>query len=144
LAFTIFWAYAAFFLFMLVWIANRPDEIGYFSARLHGAFGVMSLVLVLGQFVIPFCFLLSYRLKRRGRWLAGIATWIFVMHYLDIHWLVSPTARPGRFPFHWLDLSALFAVGGLSVSAALLSLRGRHLVPIHDPKLAEAMRYESS
>jgi len=104
----------------------------------------MTTVVVFAQFVIPFCFLLSYRLKREGRWLAAVATWILVAHYLDVHWLVGPAARPDSFPLHWLDLAALLCVGGLSASAGLLSLRGRRLVPIHDPRLAEAIAYHST
>jgi hypothetical protein len=144
LAFTVFWGYAAFFQFMLIWIANKPDEVVYYLARLRGGYLVMTLVVVFGQFVIPFGFLLSYRLKRQGRWLAAIATWILVAHYFDVHWLVAPSARAGRFPLHWLDLAALLCVGGLSASAGLLSLRGRRLVPIHDPRLADAIAYHST
>jgi hypothetical protein len=144
LAFTIFWGYAAFFQFMLIWMANKPDEVVYYLARIRGGWRTMTVVVVLGQFVVPFCFLLSYRLKREGRWLAGIAAWILVAHYFDVHWLVAPTARPDRFPLHWLDLASLMCVGGLCTTAGLLSLRGRRLIPIHDPRLADAIAYQST
>jgi hypothetical protein len=144
LAFTIFWGYAAFFQFMLIWMANKPDEVVYYLARVRGSWRVMTTIVVFGQFIIPFCFLLSYRLKRDGRCLAAIATWILVAHYFDVHWLVAPAARPDTFPLHWLDLAALLCVGGLTSSAGLLSLRGRRLVPIHDSRLAEAIAYHST
>jgi hypothetical protein len=144
LAFTIFWAYAAFFQFMFIWIGNRPDEVDYYLLRVRGGWRVMTAVLVVGQFVVPFCLLLNYRLKRRGRALATIAAFILAAHYVDVHWLVAPTARADRFPLHWLDLAALLAVGGSSVAVALFGLRGHHVVPIHDPKLPEALRYQSS
>ena len=144
LAFTIFWGYAAFFQFMLIWMANKPDEVVYYLARVRGSWRVMTVIVVFGQFVVPFCFLLSYRLKRDGRWLAAIASWILVAHYFDVHWLVAPAARPDTFPLHWLDLAALLCVGGLTSSAGLLSLRGRRLVPIHDSRLAEAIAYHST
>ncbi len=144
LAFTIFWAYAAFFQFMLIWIGNRPDEVHYYLLRVHGRWRVMTAILVVAQFLVPFCLLLNYRLKRHGRALAIVAGWILLAHYVDVHWLIAPALRADRFPLHWLDLAALLAVGGSSVSVALLSLRGRYLVPIHDPKLPEALRYQSS
>jgi hypothetical protein len=63
---------------------------------------------------------------------------------VDVHWLVAPLVRPDRFPFHWLDAAALLAVGGLTTAAALLALRGHPLLPVHDPKLPDALAYESS
>src|SRR6185436_11178756 len=122
---------------MLIWMANKPDEVVYYLARIHGGWRAMTAVVVFGQFVVPFCFLLSYQLKRDGRKLAIIAGWILVAHYFDIHWLVAPAGRPDSFPLHWLDLASLLCVGGLCASAGFLSLRGRRLVPIHDPRLPE-------
>ena len=90
----------------------------------------------------------TWSMRRRNTvvigWLAAIASWILVAHYFDVHWLVGPAGRPDTFPLHWLDLAALLCVGGLSASAGLLSLRGRRLVPIHDPRLAEAIAYHST
>jgi hypothetical protein len=143
LAFTVFWAYAAFFQFMLIWMGNRPDEVSFYVARAHGPWLAVSVVLVVGHFVLPFLVLLSYRLKRDGRWVAGIGAWIVALHYVDVHWLVAPAVRAQSFPFHWLDLPALLFVGGLVLAATLIGLRERPLVPIHDPRLDEALRYES-
>ncbi len=72
-----------------------------------------------------------------------MSTWILVFHYVDVHWLVAPNVRPDGFPLHWLDLAALLAVAGFSAAAALRGARGRRLLPIHDPRLAEALAYES-
>jgi hypothetical protein len=144
LAFTVFWAYAAFFQFMLQWIANRPEEATFYLARAHGAFAAETVLLVAGQFVVPFALLLNYRLKRRGSFVAAMGVWIAAFHYVDVHWLVAPSTRTGGFPFHWLDPVALVTLGGLVLSTALMSLQGHSLVPIHDPRLAEALAYESS
>jgi len=144
LAFIIFWAYAAYFQFMLIWIGNRPDEVTFYLARAHGPWMATTVVLALGEFVVPFCFLLSFRVKRHGALVAAIGAWILVFHYLDILWLVMPSASPkGLPPLHWIDLASLLAVGGPATAAGLLSARGRPLLPIHDRKLAEALAYES-
>lgn len=142
LAFVVFWAYAAYFQFFLIWIANRPDEVGFFADRAQGPWIVVTVVLVLAQFVAPFFALLSYRLKHRPQQLAFVAAWILVAHYLDVHWLVMPAARP-RVPFHWLDLAALLAVGGACTAFSVSRLRGRAMLPIHDPALSRAIRYQS-
>ncbi|WP_437963316.1 hypothetical protein WMF04_26710 [Sorangium sp. So ce260] len=143
LAFTIFWAYAAFFQFMLMWIADKPEEVEFYLLRSHGSWGFATLVLVLARFVIPFAILLNYGIKRRPAWLSAVAVWIVAAHYLDMHWLVAPEAPGARAPLHWLDLAALLAVVGPCVAFAALRLRGKPLAPINDPALPAALRYES-
>lgn len=142
LAFVIFWAYAAYFQFFLIWIANRPDEVTFFVDRIHGPWRAISVALVVAQFVVPFFALLSYRSKHRPRLLAAVAAWILAAHYLDVHWLVMPSVRPSD-PYHWLDLAALLAVGGACAAFSITRLRGRAILPIHDPALPRAVRYES-
>lgn len=142
LAFVIFWAYAAYFQFFLIWITDRPDEVTFFADRVRGPWRVLTVVLVVLQFVAPFFALLSYRLKHRPRQLAFVAAWVLAAHYLDVHWLVMPAVRP-RAPFHWLDLAALLAVGGACTAFSATRLRGRAIVPINDPELPRALRYES-
>src|SRR5207249_4753454 len=51
LAFTIFWGYAAFFQFLLIWMGNRPDEATYYLTRARGAWRVMTAILAGGQFL---------------------------------------------------------------------------------------------
>ena len=143
LAFTIFWAYVAFFQLLLIWIANKPEEVTFYLQRIRGGWRVMSAVLVVTQFVVPFFVLLSYDLKRRRGPLTAIAAWILAAHYLDAHWLVMPAARPAGPPLGWIDLAALLAVAGVTVIYGVLRLRGVPMVPLHDPALPDALRYES-
>jgi hypothetical protein len=143
LAFVIFWAYTEYFQIMLMWIADKPDEVTFYLARARGGFLALSVIVGISQFVLPFFVLLSYDLKRRRGPLAAVAAWILAAHYLDGHWLVMPSGMPRGAPFHWIDLAALLAVGGITVVYGVLRLRGETLVPIHDPALPEAIRYES-
>lgn len=142
LAFVIFWAYAAYFQAFLIWIANRSEEADYYVDRVRGPWRAVSVMLVVVQFIVPFFALLSYRSKHNPPRLAVVAAWILAAHYLDVHWLVMPSARPER-PFHWLDLAALLAVGGACTAFSVTRLRGRAILPIHDPALPRAVRYES-
>ncbi len=143
LAFTIFWAYCAFFQILLIWSANKPDETTFYLARIRGPFLAETIFLAFGQFFIPFFVLLNYRLKRRPERLSIIAGFIVLVHYVDVHWLVVPSLSTARLPFHFLDLGALLAVGGVSVAFAAYRLRGERLLPLNDPKLREALEYES-
>jgi hypothetical protein len=144
LAFVIFWAYVQFFQFMLMWIANKPDEVTFYLARVKGGFLVETVVLVLAQFVVPFFVLLNYGLKRKRDQLAAVAAWLVLAHYVNVHWLVMPSGLPpGAHPLSWIDLAALLAVGGAAALFGVLRLRGVRMVPAHDPLLPDALRYES-
>ncbi len=143
LAFVIFWAYTAFFQVLLIWIADKPDEVTFYLARLRGGWKAMSALLVLAQFVVPFFALLGYDIKRRRGALAAVAAWLLAAHYLDAHWLVMPAARPAGLPVSLVDLGALLAVGGVAVMYGAHRMRGVGMVPVNDPALPEALRYES-
>ncbi len=90
-----------------------------------------------------FFILLNYHIKRNAGAIAAVAAWLLVSHYLDIHWLVIPRGPQAGVPFSYMDIGALLAVGGLSVAFAAARLRGKHIVPINDPALPEALEYES-
>ncbi|HVK77225.1 MAG TPA: hypothetical protein VM734_28160 [Kofleriaceae bacterium] len=141
LAFTVFWAYCAYFQAFLIRIADRPQEVAFYIARLRGGWEVFVWILVVGHFALPFLLLLPRRPKLRPRWVAGIAAYLLVMHFLDVYWLVLPAT--GRLMPHWLDLAALAAVVGLCGAFALLRLRGAPLVAVGDPFLPDGARYKS-
>jgi hypothetical protein len=67
------------------------------------------------------------------------ASWVLLMHLLDIHWLVMPTIRKGVAAPSPLEIVALFAVGGIFVAAAGWMMRRQPLVPVKDPRLPESL-----
>lgn len=140
-AYLIFLGYTVFFQFMLGWIGNRPSEAAWFLQRSHGIYYATVLFLIFGHFALPFCLLLSYRLKRRIRPLMWIALWCLFSQYIHVHWLIMPSA-PGP-AYSWLDLLALIAVLGLTVSVCLWAQRGKALAPLSDPRYIETFSYQS-
>ena len=141
LSFTAFWGYIAFSQFMLIWIANLPEEIPFFITRLNQAWAPVGVVLILGQFFIPFGALLSRSLKRDRRKLAVVAAWILVIHYVDIYWLIVPKRSEDSLGLHWTSLTAFLGIGLLAVSFTVWRLRGRFTVPVKDPYLADSLGY---
>jgi len=141
LAFTAFWAYIAFSQFMLIWIANIPEEAGWYKVRIEGHWKPLSIALFLLHFVLPFFTLLSRNLKLRPRLLAVVAVYLLVIHWVDLYWLVWPALSPEAPSFHWTQLTAFAGVGGLSVATALFLARGRYTVPVKDPYIADSLRY---
>jgi hypothetical protein len=150
-AFTVFWAYIAFSQFMLIWYAHLPEETGWYHRRLAGQWGGMSLVLLIGHFIIPFFGLISRYPKRRIYLLAPWAVWILVMHWLDLYWLVMPEydwgvegTVTGQVPFHLLDVTTFLGIGGLYVAGIVYWLKDHSLVPVGDPRLKESLTFENA
>jgi hypothetical protein len=135
LAFTMLWAYFNFSQFLIVWSGNLPEEISWYLTRTRGGWRVVTLTLVLVQFVLPFVILLSRRVKRRPGALAVVAGGMLFARFLDLFWMVAPAFNDGAFAIHWLDVAAFLAVGGLFLGLTVRQLVGRSLVPIHDPSL---------
>lgn len=141
LAFVAFWAWMAFSQFMLIWIANLPDQISFFVVRVHGGWGWIGGLLIVGQFVLPFLALLSRDLKRRPRLLATVGIWNLAVHYFDVYWLLAPTFDAGEPRPALTDLTSFVGIGGVAVASAIFLIRGRFSVPIRDPHLEESLRY---
>ncbi|HYV67660.1 MAG TPA: hypothetical protein VE964_15550 [Myxococcales bacterium] len=150
LAFVAFWGYIAFSQYMLMYHANLPEEVPWFLVRTHGPWKPVSMLLVLGHFVLPFFALLSRDLKLHPRALSVVACWLLFIHFVDLVWLVMPSAplhdlgsrwAPVGFVLPWTILPAMIGVGGIWAAFALWRLRGNYLVPIGDPYLEDSLRY---
>jgi hypothetical protein len=141
LTFVVFWAYIAFSQLVIVWLADLPEELGWYRARFAGSWAPVGVFLLVGHFAMPFLLLLSYRLKRRAAALAAVAAWLLFAHYVDVYWLVLPALHEAGARPHWLDLAALAGVIGPATAFTLFRLRGHALVPKNDPALAASLRY---
>jgi hypothetical protein len=141
LAFVAFWAYVAFSQFMLIWIANIPEEVPWYILRIEGGWRWVAAFLALFHFLVPFFLLLSRELKRSPRALSGLAAWLLLVHWMDVYWLVMPHLHAAG-PRPWLfDLTAFVGVGGVAVAFTVLRMRGTAPVPVSDPYLEDSLRY---
>ena len=143
-AFTVFWAYSAFFQAMLIRIANKPEEVTFYLQRIDGAWGVFVWILILGHFALPFLFLLPRSVKFRPRAMAAAGIWLVAMQLVDVYWLVIPARVQGAMVFHWLDLAALAAVGGAAAAVAAWRQHGVALIAHRDPFLPDGAKYRSN
>jgi hypothetical protein len=141
LAFVAFWAYVAFSQFMLIWIANIPEEVPWYILRIDGGWRWVGAFLALFHFLVPFFLLLSRDLKRNPRALSYVAAWLLFVHWVDLYWLVMPHLHPAG-PQPWIfDLTAFVGVGGAAVAFTVLRMRGTAAVPVRDPHLEDSLRY---
>lgn len=141
-AFVCFWAYIALSQYLLIWIANLPEEVPWYMLRNDTGWRWVGIFLVLFHFVVPFFVLLSRDLKRRPGPLAFMSVWVLVVHYVDVYWVVMPRIDPAGPRPHWTDLTAFVGVGAAAVAFTLRRMRGRAPVPVRDPYLQDSLRYE--
>ena len=141
--FVFFWGYIAFSQYMLIWYANMPEETEWFQYRMNDGWGWVSLVLLLGHFLVPFFGLMSRHVKRHRLALQVGAVWLLIMHWLDLYWLIMPGTVGQPPQLCTLQLTCFLAVGGLFVAGIAARARGVLLVPIRDPRLGESLAFEN-
>ena len=115
-AFTAFWAYIAFSQYLLIWIANLPEEVPWYLVRTDSGWKGVGIFLALFQFVLPFLILMPRERKRTWRPLVVMSLWILAVHYVDIYWVVMPGLSPSGPRPSWMDLTAFLGVGGVCVA----------------------------
>jgi len=140
-ALTVFWAYIAFSQYMLIWYANLPEETAWFRDRLVGSWRGVSMLLVVGHFLVPFFVLISRAAKRKLGLLAAAAAWVLFMQYTDLYWIAMPVFSKSGVTPHWIDLAALAAVGGTFALAFWWRLRAHPLAPINDIRFEKALEF---
>ena len=152
LAFVMMWAYFQFSQYLLVYAANLQDEIPYVLTRIEGGWQYLAIFLLVFQFAVPFCVLLSRPLKRAPDRLVKLALWLLIVRVIDTFMYVTPefsSAGANRwfvagehgsvFFVNWLDVVTPVAIGGLWFWMFYTQLRQRPLLPIGDPYLASAL-----
>jgi hypothetical protein len=77
-------------------------------------------------------------LKRNQALLPKIAMWLIAMRCLDIYWLTRPEFTSSALPRLW-DLAALAGLGGIWLWFFAVNLKQQPLLPLGEPKLAEAI-----
>ena len=142
-AFTVFWAYIGFSQYMLMWYANLPEETSWYAARQTGSWTAVSLTLLFGHFIVPFLALMSRNVKRRKPLLVAGASWMLVMQWMDIYWIVMPGKSPGTIPFSLMDVAVFLGIGGSFLAVAVRRLGAHPLVAIKDPRLSESLGFEN-
>jgi hypothetical protein len=138
LTFVILWTYLNFSQFLIIWAENLTDEIPWYLHRTVGGWQVVAFALILFLFALPFLILLSRAAKRRAATLSALALGIFIMRFVDLFWLIVPAFHPAGFALHWMDLLLPIGLGGVWLWGFLGRLRGKALLPLHDPRYSGA------
>jgi hypothetical protein len=139
--FGVVWAYFTTAQYLIIWSGNIPEEITWYIDRTHQGWQIISFLLVVGHFVLPFFILLSRDVKRNPQRVALVALWVLAMRWLDLYWQVAPAVSHEKVVFHWLDLTAVLGLGGLWLGLLIRQFKERPLLPLKEPSLQEVLAH---
>jgi hypothetical protein len=146
--FTFFWTYISFSQFLLIWYANIPEETEWFYHRQTGNWGLLSAVIIVMHWAIPFAGTMSRHVRRRPALMAFWSAYLLIMHYVDVYWMIMPEANSGTN----VEVTAVGAAGavvcalgmvGLAVGLVLKIAQHNNIVPVRDPRLGESLAFEN-
>ena len=139
LAFVMLWAYFSFSQYLIIWSGNLPEEIGWYLHRLQTGWRFVGLTLVLFHFAVPFSLLLSRSVKREADTIVKVAIGILIVRLVDLFWLIAPEFHPHGLSVSWLDVLLPASLFAIWLGCFVWQLRGRAILPIHDPEFDEAV-----
>lgn len=146
--FTVFWAYISFSQFMLYWYAGIPEEIEFYTHRLHHGWETLSWAIPVIHFFIPFFTLMSRFLKRVKLVLAINCLWILAVHLVDLYWLILPnygaiSNKASHFHIELVDILGLFGIAAIFLGFFFLILVRAKVLAVGDPRLKESLAFEN-
>lgn len=144
---TIFFAYIAFSQFMLYWYAAIPEEIEYYTHRMHNGWDVMTWAMPIVCFFIPFFGLMSRTLKKVKLILTINCLWVIAAHLFNLYWVIMPAYQASHEPMHLnialVDVLAFLGIFSMFFGAFLLMLGQNKLAAVGDPRLHESLAFEN-
>jgi hypothetical protein len=138
-AFSLVWTYMWFSQFMLIWYANIPEEVTYYTARLEVEnYKFLFWFSMLINFLFPIILLMSRDAKRNNSRLIFVSCIILVGHWLNAYLLVAPgtLGTHGHIGFTEIGMGLGFA--GLLIYITLNTLTKEPLETKNHPFLDES------
>ena len=139
--FSIFWTYIWFSQFFLIWYANVPEEVVYFTYRFQEYKAVLFINLII-NFLIPFLGLMTHESKRQTFILKVVAVVILVGHYLDFYLMVMPGTVKEHYGFGLVELGTFMTFSGVFVFIFVNTLSKVKLEPSNHPFIEESNHHD--
>ncbi len=138
-AFTVFYAYIAFSQYFIIWNANLPEETFWYAIRDQGSWRSIGMLMIFGHFFVPFLTLLRVDAKMNPTLMILVGIWAWVMHVLDLNFIIMPSQNPEAFSPSIFDISIWLLFFGVLVTLFLKSFRAHPAFPVKDPRLGESL-----
>jgi hypothetical protein len=132
LAVVIFWAYAQFCQWLIIWEENLHSEIPWYLERWSGPWTAAIYTLALGYFALPFVALVWTPTKRNPKLVGAVCALLLAENMLHVWWLLLPGLQTG---WSWVHAAVMIGMGGLWLLAlaGALKLSGGHgVVPVRE------------
>ena len=139
-AFSIFWTYLWFGQFMLIWYANIPEEVVYFTMRIE-EYNLLFFGMLVLNFVFPILMLMNTNFKRIPYFVVITGIIVFIGHYIDIFLLVVPSTVGPNWAIGIPEIGGILFFLGLFVFVVGTGLGKVSLYPKGDPFLKESENY---
>jgi hypothetical protein len=125
LAGVIFWVYAEFCQWLIVWEENLRTDIPWYLERWREPWGAVIYCLVAAHFMVPFLALVWGPTKRNPTVVASVCVLLLIADAVHVWWLLLPGLP--LIHFGWIHPAVLIAMGGiwLLVLAGILRLTRR-------------------
>ena len=107
------WCYLHAMQYIVIWSGNIPKEVTWYIARSEDGWQFVLAALSFGQFVFPFCAMLSSRVRSDPHWLLALCGLTLAMRWLEAAILILPAV-------HGLSVmatSAMLIAAGLFLGA---------------------------
>ncbi len=122
-----FHGYCLYMDYLIVWEANLPDEIIWYTERSEFFHGHLMWIIVLLYIALPTLLLLFRRIKCSAQGLAFVSTLLLIGHLIVIAWYLAPvldsSGEPDLWPWNWVMAAVFLSLWGMAV--ALLHGRSR-------------------
>jgi hypothetical protein len=141
-SFSSFWMYIWFCQYLLIWYVNNPEEAVYYWWRQQPGWQVLFLLNVALNWAVPFVVLLFRPAKENPGMLLAVAASVLLGRWLDLYLMIlRPMGGATPLPDAW---GVGVFLGALALAVVLIgrALGRAHLLPIHDPLLAESLSPE--
>ncbi len=138
-AFSLVWTYIWFSQFMLIWYANIPEEVTYFTARLEVEnYNFLFWFSMILSFIPPIILLISRDAKRNNGRLIFVSIIILIGHWINSYLLVAPGTLNTHGHIGFVEIGMGLGFAGLMIYIVLNALTKAPLEVKNHPFLDES------
>ena len=140
LAFVMLWAYFSFSQYLIIWSGNLPEEIAWYLHRLQTGWRVDRPDA--GRRFIsssPSAAAVAQRQAGGAAARPGGHRCILLARLVDLFWLIAPEFHRDGISVSWLDVVLPLTLGSIWLGCFIWQLRGRAILPVHDPQFDETL-----
>lgn len=138
-AFSLVWTYMWFSQFMLIWYANIPEEVAYYTARLEVEnYKFLFWFSMLINFLFPIILLMSRDAKRNNSRLIFVSSVILIGHWINSYLLVAPGTLGTHGHIGFTEVGVGLGFAGVLIYLTLNTLTKEPLEAKNHPFLDES------